>query len=260
MLQRNTKFEDLHKGESCYIFGSGASLKYYDLTKFNDKISIGCALFFLHRDFEKINVKYYLDGHPFYYYRYWINPYSKKIKRNILGMLSRKKISRYNKVNYFVNIADYFGIRGDNIYYVHHFSEPFKSYSDCRMDGKFSPMVSSLGGMIGFALFMGFEDITLVGCDFTFFPQPQSHFFDFGGFPDAFSEEPNNKVFLLDAARHANIRIVTPSERYRGHILPHITYKELTGDEPIYKENYEIVSESDLLTLSRSGMAYKPLP
>lgn len=260
VLQRNKKFEGLHKGESCYIFGSGGSIKYFDLSKFNDKIAISCGLFYLHRDFDKVNIRYYFEGHPFIHYRYWVHPYSNKIKKSIIGILYREKMSRYQNVSNFVNLSDYLGIRGNNIYYLHHFAEPFKSYSDSQLCGKFPPMVSSLGGMLGLALFMGIKDITLVGCDYTLFPQRQGHFFEFGKFPDAFSEEPNNKEYLVDATRYANIRIVTPLESYRGHILPHISYKELTGADPVYKENYEIVLQADLLTLSCSGMAYKPLP
>lgn len=38
VIERNKKFKDAHAGESCYIFGNGASLKYYDLEKFSDKL------------------------------------------------------------------------------------------------------------------------------------------------------------------------------------------------------------------------------
>jgi hypothetical protein len=256
VLARNKKFEALYKGESCYIFGNGASLKYYDFINFNDKIAIGCAGLFFHRDFKKINVKYYYEGHPFILYPYWINPYSNKINKNVLGMLYKRKMSDCSYVNYFISLSNYFGIRGDNIFYLYHFNKAFTSYTESKLDAEFTPMASSLSGMLGLALFMGFSDITLVGCDWFYFPQGEGHFYDFGRFDDLFIEDPINKEFLLDAAQYADIRIVTPHEGYRGHLLPDITYKELTGDEPTYKENYEIVSESDLKALSRCGMIY----
>lgn len=260
-LERNKKFECLHKGEICYIFGNGASLKHFDLKKFDDKIVIGCNGLVFHRDFKKINVKYYYIGTPFFYYPYWKNPYSKKLlEKNVIGMLYKEKWSCYKNMSHFVSLSNYFGIRGGNVYYLHHFSKPFKSYSDSRMDDKFTPMSGSLAGMLGLAIFMGFKDITLVGCDYAFFPQGQGHFYEFGKFADTFLEEPFCKDFLLDAARHANIRVVTPHEGYRGHILPYISYKELTGDEPVYKENYEIVSRSDLLALSCGRIKCKIFP
>lgn len=260
VLERNKKFEGLHKDESCYIFGNGPSLKHFDLKKFDDKISIGCGVLFSHRDFKKINVKYYYAGHPFFYYPYWINPRNNKLKPNTLGTLYKENLSCYNNLSHFVSLSNYFGIRGSNIYYLYHFKKPFKSYSDSRMDNTFTPMGSALAAMLGLALFMGFKDITLVGCDHTFLPQGAGHFYEFGKFPDAFGEKPFHENFLLDAARHANVRTVTPYEGYRGHILPYISYKELTGNEPAYKENYEILSKSDLLALSRSGLLYEIFP
>ncbi|HHT9112402.1 MAG TPA: hypothetical protein ACFYD0_03670 [Candidatus Wunengus sp. YC65] len=259
-LERNKKFEDLHKGESCYIFGNGASLKYVGLEKFDDKIVIGCGALFLHKDFKKMNVKYYYEGHPLFYYPYWINPYSKKLKKNIIGIFFKKRMSCLKNISFFVSLSNYFGIQGDNIYYLHYFSKPFTSYSDSKMDGNFTPMAGALSGMLGLAIFMGFRDITLVGCDYTFFPQGGGHFYEFGKFRDLFHEQPISKDFLIDAMRRANIRVVTPHEAYRGHLLPNVNYKELTKDEPVYKENYEILSKSDLLALNCSGMLYKIFP
>jgi hypothetical protein len=256
VLQRNKKFESLHQGESCYIFGNGASLKYFDLKKFADKIAIGCGGLFLHHNFEMLNIKYYYESHPFFYYPYWINPYSHKLTANILGIFYKQKMSSYKNISFFVNMSNYYGIGGDNVYYLHHFSQPFKSYTECRMDDKFTSMASALAGMLGIALFMGFTDITLVGCDYTFLPKGEGHFYDFGKSPDILDKVPYNKLYLLDAARQADIRVVTPHDGYRGHLLPYITYKDLTGCEPEYKENHEIVSKSNLLTLSKSGMIY----
>ena len=51
ILNGNSKFENLHKGESCYIIGNGSSIKYYDLEQFSGlsspqryKSNIMCAL------------------------------------------------------------------------------------------------------------------------------------------------------------------------------------------------------------------------
>lgn len=260
VLERNKKFEGLHKGESCYIFGNGASIKYYDLKNFEDKIVIGCNSFFVHRDFKNLNIKYYNTGHSFFYYPYWLNPYSKKIEKNIHGAFFKEKIFLNNGISFFTSVSNYFAIRGRNIYYMHHFDKPFDNFADCRLDRNFTSLASGLAGMIGLAIFMGFKNITFVGCDYLLFPQSQGHFYCFGKYPDTFWEEPHNEKFLLAAAQHANLRIVTPNENYRGHILPHISYKELTGDEPVYKENYEIVSKSDLLALSCSGIPHKIFP
>ena len=63
ILEKNKQFKNIHKEESCYIFGNGASLKYYDLKLFDDRISIGCGALFCHNDIKKIDLKYHYAGH-----------------------------------------------------------------------------------------------------------------------------------------------------------------------------------------------------
>ncbi len=259
-LKRNKKFGGIHQGESCYLFGNGASLKYFDLKKFDDKIVISCGPLSVHRDFKKMNVKYHFEGHPFFYYPYWTNPYTRKFEKNIYGAFYKEKIRLHKDVSYFLSLSNYFGIRDDNIYYIHHFDKPFDTFTDCKLDHSFTSMASGLGGMLGLAVCMGFKDITLVGCDYSFFPQSQGHFYEFGRLADSFHETPCNEKFLRAAAEHANLRVVTPNENYKGHILPHISYKDLTGDEPVYRENHEICTQSDLLALNRCRMDYKIFP
>ena len=62
VVRKNIKFKDIHRGESCYLFGNGASIKYFDLKKFDDKPSIGCGGLFLHKDFNELKVKYFYEG------------------------------------------------------------------------------------------------------------------------------------------------------------------------------------------------------
>jgi hypothetical protein len=91
IIEKNLKFKDIHKGQSCYLFGNGSSLKYFDFKSFNDKDAIGCGALFLHKDFNLLNIKYYFEGHPFFYYPYWINPYSRKIQMNPMGKFFKKR-------------------------------------------------------------------------------------------------------------------------------------------------------------------------
>lgn len=255
IIEKNLKFKDIHKGQSCYLFGNGSSLKYFDFKSFNDKDAIGCGALFLHKDFNLLNIKYYFEGHPFFYYPYWINPYSRKIQMNPMGKFFKKR-QLNNNFLLFCNLSNFFGIRGENIYYVHHFDKEFESYSNCKLDGNFTTMSSSLSGMLGLAIYMGYDDITLVGCDYSFAPQSQGHFYENGVFKDINGDDPN-KQFLEDSVRFASIQILTPHEKYQGNVLSHVHYKELTGQDPIYKENNKIIEESDLNNLDSFNMSYR---
>ena len=179
-LKKNTKFKDVHKGESCYIFGNGSSLKYYDLKLFNEKASIGCGALFTHKDFRHLNLKYYYVAHPLLFYKFWKNPYSNRYEKNKVGAFYRKKMSLFPEVQYFTSLTNYFGIQGDNINYLYHFGQVSELSVDSQMDEVFSLMEGSMAGMIGVALYLGYTDITLVGCDYTFAPKLQGHFYERG--------------------------------------------------------------------------------
>ena len=255
-LKKNTKFKDLHKGKSCYIFGNGSSLKYYDLKLFNDRPSIGCGVLFAHKDFKDLNLKYYYVSHPLFFYKIWKNPFSKRYEKNKIREFYRKNMDLYPEVQYFTSLSNYFGINGHNINYVHHFGQADKLPPDNQMDEVFSTMEGSMMGMIGVALYLGYTDITLLGCDYTFAPKMQGHFYERG--PENSNQGP---LFLGETLNlikdKVTIRTVTPSEEYAGDVLPSITYKALVGDDPEYKENNKILSEADLKDLDSFGMEYK---
>ena len=258
-LKKNEKFKNIHKGESCYIFGNGSSLKHYDLTQFNDRVSIGCGALFAHTDIKEINLKYYYVAHPLFFYNFWKNPYSGKYEKNKIGSFYKRKIKRHSHsdIEYFVSLSNYFGIQGKNINYVYHFGQADRLNIGNQMDGVFSMMTGALPGMIGMALYMGFENITLVGCDYTSNPRKNSHFFEFGEETDVDSDDIFYGEILNSASELAKINTIVIDNKYKGKVIPSISYFDFTNSVPIYKENSELISPDDLLDLDSSNMTYK---
>lgn len=255
-LKKNTKFKDLHKGKSCYVIGNGASLKYYDLKSFDDKASIGCNVLFAHKDLKDLNLKYYYVGHPLLFHKFWKNPYSKRYEKNKLGAFYRKKMALFPETQYFTSLTNYFGIQGDNINYMYHFGKVDEFSVDNQMDEVFYMMQGALMGMIGVAIYLGYRDITLVGCDYTFSPKMQGHFYERG--PENSNEGTAFIGKTLNLIKDkVTIRTITPNEGFEGHVLNSMTYKDLVGQDPVYKENTEIVSESTLKDLDSVRMNYK---
>ena len=260
-LLRNNKYKNIHKGESCYIFGNGASIKYFDLEQFNDRIVIGCGLLFLHKDFKKLNTRYYYTGHPFFYYPYWTNPYSLSFERNAMGPIYKSNIYKNSHIDYFVSLTNYFGISGNNINFVYHFNEPFNATDGWDLSNKFSYSEGSLTSMIAIALFMGFETITLVGCDYAASPILWGHFYEYGKRPPRESDAGTYAEKALSFANQkSKLFTVTIDTKYKGDIVKEINYKELTNMEIKYKENYELVDQSDLLELNKTSMEYRIFP
>jgi hypothetical protein len=256
-LSSNKKFKDIHQGESCYIFGNGASIKYYDLAEFNDRVSIGCGLLFLHKDFEKLNMPYYYTSHPFFYYPAWTNPYSHSLERNVLGSIYKSNIYQNRDIEYFVSLTNYLGLTGRNINYVYHYDELITNKKCPDLSGKFTFMESALSGMLGIAVYMGFKDIILVGCDYASTPKMQGHFYEYGKWPlrdkqSIYAEKP-----LAAISEIVSVRTVTINENFTGDLIKEISYKSLKKREVNYSENNKIIKSSSLNALNNTNMHYK---
>ena len=125
------------------------------------------------------------------------------------------------------------------------------------MDSVFTMMTGSLEGMIGLALYMGFKNITLVGCDYTSSPQKIGHFYEFGEGIDLDSQTIYNKTIFNSLRKIVNINSITINNKYTVRVIPSVSYSDFTNSIPIYKENREIISEEDLLEINSLNMNYK---
>ncbi len=247
ILARNRKFKNLHKGESCYLFGNGISLKEMDLAKFNDKISIGCSYLWLHNDFDALNTKYYCEPEPFWYYPFYRNKLSGKIERNPYSSLQKRLQKKYPYVSFFTSLSNIFGIRGDNVYYLHHFDNEEPSLDKFRMDEVFY-FIGSLHVMIGMAIYMGFKSAYLVGCDYTHSPQRILHFYEKGKGISKFDDNHNADFFKV-AQERIDLTTIT-SVGSTSKTLKYIDYHDYIGAEPVFRENTELVKKKYLDVLA----------
>ncbi len=108
-------------------------------------------------------------------------------------------------------------------------------------------MNGSLRTSIALALYMGFKKITLVGCDYTHFRPKALHWYEKGKGIDINTKDYNMDYFSK-ISHYAHIETVTV-ERL-GSTLPSITYKELTGKDIYYRENYELTGIEILKVLA----------
>ena len=256
LMRENARFKDLHKGESCYLFGNGSSLKYFDLEAFRDRPSIGCGALFSHRHVNALNLKYYFIGHPFFFYQFWKNPYSKSYERNRVGVFYRRHIDQHKETEFFTSLSNCFGIRGRNINYIYHFGQLDRLNLDIDLAGVNPMMEGSMLGMLGLALFMGYTDITLVGCDYTFEPTMHGHFYE-QGIPKTSQRPPYLKQTFELIQQRATIRTIVPDSQFDSAVLPSVTYSEFSGMQPQFKDNLEIVSKENLQDFDSQNMEYR---
>ena len=110
--------------------------------------------------------------------------------------------------------------------------------------------------MLGMAIYLGFKDITLVGFDHLLLPKASEHFYEYGLLDKVHTPAPLHAKLLTSAQEFLELRVVSPNDSYKGQVIPHIQYEELTGQKLRFKENNEILSSEDLLILQSCNYNY----
>jgi len=247
ILSRIHRYKDVHIGESCYLMGDGVSIKWFDLTAFNDKTTIPCAFLPFHNDFDKLNVKYLSLAEPWWFYpTQWTISRPRKIIANPIQRAYRDIINKYPGKEFFVNLSNYPVLRNSNITYL------FRELYDVRLPGNFitnrvNAFHGSLRTSILLAIYMGFDHCYLLGYDYTHVPSRSLHWYEKG--QGVFYPIANyNKEFFRIAKEFIDITTIT-LDGTSEHISA-VTYKEHTGRDPVFKENAELVDERYLQVLA----------
>jgi len=252
VLARNRRFIGRHKGETCYIFGNGASLKNMDFNSFMDHPAIGLNFLCIHNDFLCLNMQYYILAEPFYFYSFIKNPYNGKYQKNVMGRLFNKAFSAYPDVILFTSISNILGAPTGRTFYLHHFGNRKPSRDVMDISGEFSFMGGALLAGIGLAINLGFKKAYLVGCDYLLSPMRGGHFYSHGP-----SIAINNGKggegygsFLEQVDGLIDLCVITDIGESRS--LSTVSYFDLKARRPAYKENAEIVAPEYLDILNEA--------
>jgi hypothetical protein len=246
-LSKIHKFKDIHRGEDCYLFGDGISLKWFKLHEFANKISIIAGRIVWHNEFDLLNGRYLLECDPFVFYPGFVTRYFFKSSSMPHIFKAYREVIRNNpEKHFFLNFSNFPVIRSRNINYL------FRNIVDARLPNSFishriNPFLGSLRVGILMAIYMGFDHIYLVGCDYTHVPSRILHWYEKG--QGVFSPHENYQKDFFEIAKEF-IDITTITLDGTSDFINAVTYKEHTGREPVYRENTEIVDEKYLKVLA----------
>ncbi len=249
-----SSFYNKHKGEACYIFGNGPSIKWFDIGLFNDLISISVGKLHYHNDFNKINVKYMVLPEPWFFVNRDLRKYFMSKKRAKYFDECRPiaddylDFIKYNQdKHFFINLSNLLSVRENNISYVN--KELPRSIS--KMNDIFRGHNAFSGSFIAplaLAHYMGFSTVYLVGFDaWTINPVRNIRYYEKGEGVEG-SNNPGELSWLKLLQNEMNVRAIIPSGESVG--VESILYKEYTGFDPEYRENVEIVQKRYLEMLS----------
>ena len=187
ILSRVVSLKNAHYDESCYIFGDGISIKWFDLSSFSDKPVISLNKIALHKESNSLNIKYGLFLEPWYFYPYfWDRLDSKRVLNDGMHEIFREIIKSFPDVPFFTHLSNYPVIWDSNVYFL------FQTIQDPDPNSKFSKFLEecylsgesiykgSLHCSVSLAIFMGFKEIFLVGCDYTHEKSRSKHWFEKG--------------------------------------------------------------------------------
>lgn len=247
-----SKIDDLyqrHAGQECYIFGTGISLKWMDLHQFTDHPSILGNMSIYHKEAHALNKPYCVITEPWGFYTFFpYRGYGKLqfIRNDWFVKEYKKSIIQNPGTLFLINLSNYPVVKFSNALFVSRwYTPPFESKNP------FSDRADSHQGTFKFqlslAIYLGFKKAYLVGHDYTHFPSRSLHFYEKGtGILDGnrgFSRE-----FINYAKQH--IDLVTVTLDGSSETMKSITYSALTGKEPSFRENIDIVDRVKLENLA----------
>ena len=252
ILNKLARFKNIHNGGACYIIGDGSSLKWFDLKSFNDLITIAVHKVGIHKQFKELNAQHLLMIDPFLTYpliqRWGIPGVHKRdpkaIKSNSCRFLYREMIKENPKVNFIAHIADYPALKPfhSNVSYI---LNQLPGGIGNKLDS-FKYIHGSFRSAISYAIYMGFHKIYLIGFDYTFNPNGESHWYEKGKGFSMFNRN-HEKSFLDIAKEYADIITVTLNQKSNN--LKYIKYQDLTGNEPCFRENHQLVKKQKYLDM-----------
>jgi hypothetical protein len=244
-----SKIDDLyqrHLGQECYIFGDGISLKWMDLKQFADRPSILGNMMICHKDVSVLKALYCSIIDSFWFWTFCPFGDGKNFYHTIHREY-RKSINQNPATLFFINYSNYPVARFANAIYVSRHYVPAFEHSNPFWDRE-DAHYGTLRFQLALAIFCGFRKAYLVGHDYTHLPSRSLHFYEKGEGILLGGKKNFCREYLQYVNKHINLVTVTLDAV--SDTLDSITYRELTGQEPQFHENTELVDKEKLLSLA----------
>lgn len=160
-LRQNEKYRNIHKGERCFILGNGPSLKKQDLSCLQGEVLFTVNQFFRAGFAEDLHSSYHFWADPFFFSKVGNN----EEIHNLLRRQNSETISFFESAGFDYIIDN----KIDKQIQCSFFKAGLPIYDEVLVD--FSLPVSGCATVVQYAvelaIFMGFSEIYLLGCDMT---------------------------------------------------------------------------------------------
>ena len=263
VLRKNKSFKDKHKGETCYIFGNGASLKFFDISKLPKHITIATTFSLFDKRMKYMKPEYYIlpDQYNFYPFTIDRDKYGNKIKGlsltvNYLSTIFKKIINDNPETLFFTSITNFYSFmrRPKNLNYfaVTNIFKNELSKPSYDLSKDFNCLDGSLDIMIGTAKYLGFSKAILVGCDYLGTPKYEGHFYSDESpyYGKSIHREYLDRIKSISSG--IELMTIFPDD-IKSSLFKLKSIKEFNNIIEKYINNYDIISPKDLNLLRNAA-------
>ncbi len=195
IISKNIKFKNLHRGERCFIIGNGPSTQLQDLSLLKEEITFTVNQAPRNKQFESINTTYHV----------WSDAIFFNIDRNkhedmeLLKIIKAVNVAN-NKPDIFYQIGALNMVNEFNLDFeqkVNYFQEGLNFYDGYDEVIDFTSIVPFFTTVVQYAvslaIYMGFSEIYLLGCDCTGFIMHAEHVMQSNEFQYSYEVSENEK-------------------------------------------------------------------
>lgn len=169
LISINQKYKNMHNGERCFIIGNGPSLKKQDLSKLQNEYVFTCNQIMRNPVYPLLKSNYHFFADPSFF----------ALKKDNAGDM--EVLSLMRQINTEGNSPEvFFAAEGfefshefdlDQCLSLHYFAHRLEFTNEFDLDIDFSKFVPMLHTVVHYAIamaiYMGFSEIYLLGCDCT---------------------------------------------------------------------------------------------
>lgn len=170
LMKENEKFRNIHQGERCFILGTGPSLKELDPKLLSNEITFGVNYLYKGKIVDELEPQYYCLYDENFYFKHLNDT------KEVIEKLPRTTF--FFRTNA-IDVMQKNNLNGHNIYYQSCKVFQYKDFISVDMTRNMTAPYNVVLGCIQTAMFMGFKEIYLLGCDFNSFASLKlEHFYE----------------------------------------------------------------------------------
>lgn len=212
---RNGQLKDKYAGGRCFILGTGVSLLDIPLAALANHTTFVCNQAAQHPDFRQLRPKFYVVSEPCYgkflgekYYQdtqFYFKSLHEGCENLDVTFFFHGTMKKFLKENGF--------LQDKEIYYILSRGS-FIRDGCCRieLDRRINTALGALYATISIALYMGFKEIYLLGCGYTYTPPQVYHFYAYPDIARSLLPDQRQKAVADFLAQHPDAQLMSLHE------------------------------------------------